>query len=61
MFFWEELLHFFNLKNMISTHTKDFWEKFDPNPPDLEGNKILNARFLNIFQWEVYTYIYKGS
>jgi hypothetical protein len=32
--FGGEFSHDFNLKNMISTHTKDFWEKNGPGSPD---------------------------
>lgn len=32
--FGGEFSHVFNLKNMISTHTKDFWEKNGPGSPD---------------------------
>jgi len=46
-FFGEALLHFFNLKNMISTHGKDFCENNGPNSLDFKKNlKYISPFFV---------------
>jgi hypothetical protein len=41
-----QIFAFLNLKNMISTHTKEFCEKIDTNLPGFEKMKIETTRFL---------------
>jgi hypothetical protein len=36
-------------KKKKTQHIKDFWENFDPNPPDLEGKKILECQISKHF------------
>lgn len=42
--FGGEFSHFFNLKNVISTTTKEFCEKDGPHSPDFDIIKVI--RFL---------------
>jgi hypothetical protein len=50
LFSFGEFSHFFNLKNMASTNTKDFCErKNGPNFPEFFYFYIFVARFLHQF------------
>jgi hypothetical protein len=50
VFFLGEFLHFLNLENMISTHSKDFCGKISPHSPNFKNKNLKSSDFYSRFQ-----------